>query len=46
MMLPFLRPIGQELNLQLFFGYYFTETLCHTEHVSRHMAQLLSQTEA
>lgn len=37
---------GQELNLQLFLGDCFTETLCHTEHVTRHMAQSLSQTEA
>lgn len=45
MMLPFFMPVGQELNLQLFFGYYFIETLCHTEHVPRHMAQPLPQTE-
>lgn len=45
MMLLFFMPVGQEFSLQLFFGYYFTETLCHTEHVPRHMAQLLSLTE-
>lgn len=43
-MTPFCTPTGQEFNLQLSSGYEFTVTLCHTEYVSRHVAQPLPQT--